>query len=472
MALATVAAAAWGVALLWQRADGLATTAYDLGFFQQLIWRIGSDGRWESSFATGSFLGLHFSPILWVWAGLERAIWQDARLLSVGHALTLAALVPTGFLFLRSALRPSRRAGVIAAGLAVPLPFWAANQEVLQADFHPELLGVALALAAGWAGLTGRTLVMWVLAITALAAREDVTYAVAAVGLVVWSLGRGRIARRRGKQLTAVAVIWAIVVFGVVMPAFRGDTVVDTARYYAWLGSGPEILAAPFTKGPEILTALTRERPWFVILGVVVSLVGLPLLSGRWLVLLAPPIAASLLSAHEPQPSLLLQYPIILLTPSIVTAAKGARRVLARIGRRTRSVRRAGPAVLLALAVPAFVVAGVQGSAPPFEELAWGRFERLPAIDALRSVARGVPADALLVVDEGSLAPLASRPRVAAITWLRPIPADAYILTDRQAWSPNRWAAQRRETVLSGVDRERRPVVMDDGRFTLLGPRP
>ncbi len=456
--------------LLLRRADGLVTAAYDLGFFQQLVWRIGVDGQWITSFAKGSFLGLHFSPILWVLAMLERIAWPDARLLSLTHAVALAALVPATFLFLRAALSPSRLAPAIAAGLGVAVPFWAVSQEILQSDFHPELLGIVLAVAAGWAGLTGRTRAMWILALIALTTREDVTYAVAVIGLAVWALGRGSSSRTRGKGLCAVAIIWAVVVFAIVLPYFRGDTVVDTARYYAWLGSGPGILLAPLTKGAEIVAALTRDRPWFVVAGLIISLAGLPLLGGRWLLLMVPPLAASLLSAHEPQPSLLLHYPIILLTPATVAAAIGARWALARISRRGRILERAWPAILIGLALPALVVAGVQGSAPPFEELGWVRYDRPAGIDAVRAVAATVPPDALLIVDEGSLVPLADRERIAVVTWPRPIPLAAYVLIDREAWSPSRWAAERRDVVLRRLLQEGRPILADDGRFMLLGP--
>ncbi len=470
MVAATLLAATWGVVLLWRRADGLGTAAYDLGFFEQLVWRIGLDGQWVTSFADGSFLGLHFSPILWVWAMLERTLWPDARFLSVVHAVSLALLSPAVFLFIRAALRPSRLAAVIAAGLAIAVPFWAVSQEILQSDFHPELLGVVLAIAAGWAGLSGRTTLMWTFLLVALTTREDVSYAVAVIGLAVWTLGRGSRARRRGRMMAVLGAAWAVVVFLVVMPYFRGDTVVDTASYYAWLGSGPGILLAPLTKGAEIFAALTRERPWFVVTGLIICLAGLPLLGGRWLLLLVPPLGASLLSAHEPQPSLLLQYPVILLTPSIVAAAMGTRRVLSLMGRRARTAQRAWPAILVGLALPAFIVAGVQGSAPPFEEPGWGRFDRPAEIDALRSVAVAVPADALLIVDEGSLVPLADRRRIAVVTWPWPIPFDAYVLVDREAWSPSQWAAQRRDLVLGRLLQERRPTLADNGRFMLLGP--
>jgi hypothetical protein len=41
------------------------------------------------------------------------------------------------------------------------------------ADFHPEAIGLVLALLAAWAGLTGRPLAMAGLGLAALCARED-----------------------------------------------------------------------------------------------------------------------------------------------------------------------------------------------------------------------------------------------------------------------------------------------------------
>ncbi len=331
----SVLAAVWIASLLLARADGLATPAYDQAFFQQLVWRVGEDGAWLTSFGDGSFLGLHFSPILVVPALLERGLWLDARLLSLLHAMAVAALAPAGFLFLRAALRPSRHAGLVALGLALPIPAWAVTQQVIRADFHPEVAGVVLALAAGWAALTGRGAATWILAALALSTREDVTYAVFVVGLATWGLAHGR-ARRRGAALAIVATAWAVIVFGILMPIARDGAIVDTAAYYRWLGSGPGILLTPFRMPDRVIAALTQDRTWFKVAGLLVSLAGLPLLRPRWLLLLAPPLAAVLLSHHPPQALLLLQYPIILVAPALVAAAFGARRALAWLGRHAR----------------------------------------------------------------------------------------------------------------------------------------
>ena len=92
------------------------------GFFQQVVWSVGHLGQWTSSFHQGSFLGLHFSPILVVPALIERLIWADVRVLSLIHSIAVGALGPAAFLFLRAILRPSRAAGPLAAASRLACP--------------------------------------------------------------------------------------------------------------------------------------------------------------------------------------------------------------------------------------------------------------------------------------------------------------------------------------------------------------
>ncbi|MBA3740901.1 MAG: DUF2079 domain-containing protein, partial [Chloroflexi bacterium] len=119
---------AWLAFLLLRRADGLATLAFDQAFFQQVVWNVSEGRGFVSSFNGGSFLGLHFSPLLVVPALFE-TLWADARVLSILHAFALAAAGPAAFLFLRAAFRPSRSAPWLAAAIAAPLPIWSAIQE-------------------------------------------------------------------------------------------------------------------------------------------------------------------------------------------------------------------------------------------------------------------------------------------------------------------------------------------------------
>ena len=489
-----LAAMGWVAALLVGRVGGLSAPPYDLAFFQQVVWNLGQNGQWVSSFHEGSFLGLHFSPILLVPALVERLVWPDVRVLSLFHAVTIGALVPAAFLFLRAALRPSQTAGTLAAALAIGVPLWGATQDVIRSDFHPEAAGVVLALLAGWAGLTGRRRAMWVFAIVALTSREDVAYAVGVIGLVVAARGRGD-ARLHGRVLAVVAALWAALVFVLLMPWIRDGAASDTYRYYAWLGSGLGVLAAPFTMTDRMVAALTRPEPWFVVAGMVVSLLGLPLVRPRWgVLLLLPPLVALLLSSHRWQANVTLQYSLILVVPLLVSAALGGRRVIVaatRLRRRWRHrstgheavVRRASTvtvrrsagltgALLVAATLPSVAGAWVQGSLPPFDHGDPAFHEHPASIDRLQRVASGVPEAARLAADEGLVAPLAGRAAIRGLLADAFPSRDAYVLVDRDTWPSGPWEAQRRGQILDMLESSARPILVDDGRFTLWGPQP
>ncbi|MEO7664085.1 MAG: DUF2079 domain-containing protein, partial [Candidatus Limnocylindrales bacterium] len=406
------------------------------------------------------------------------------------HVVALGALVPAAFLFLRAVLRPSRHAGLVAVGLAICIPAWGAMQSVIRSDFHPELAGVVLALLAGWAGLTGRLKMMWLFAILALLTREDVAYAVWTIGLVIAVRGRGR-AGTQGRYLSILATIWAIVVFGALMPWIRAGIDSDTAVYYAWLGRGLEVVAAPFTKTGLVVAAIARPAPWLVLFGMIAALAGLPLLRPRWLLLSLPPFLAVLLSSHYWQANLALQYPLILLVPLIVAAGMGGRRALGiacRIRRRRGSRRSvtmgggspsmgrrplapvAAVAMLILTALPALADAWVQGSVPPFNAGGPAFVPRPASIGRLLRVAALVPGPALLTADEGLVAPLAGRSKITQLS--EPPPSDAYVVIDRQAWERTGAAADIHARTIRAMAGSSRSIVADDGRFVIWGPEP
>ena len=482
-AIATI----WVATLLVGRVNGLSAPPYDLAFFQQVVWNVGQDGRWVSSFHDGSFLGLHFSPILVVPAVIERLVWPDVRVLSLTYAVIIGTMAPAAFLFLRAGFRPSRLAAPLAALLAISLPVWGAMQDVIRSDFHPEVAGVVLALLAGWAGLTGRPLALWVLAGLALATREDVAYAVAVIGVVISARGP-RDLRRHGLVLVGVTGAWGVLVFAILMPMLRAGAPSDTASYYAWLGGGWSVLSAPFTMTGAVIAALTDPAAWLVLAGMVASLVGLPLLRPRWFLLVLPPLAASMLSAHHWQAVLRLQYSVILVVPLLAASIFGGRRALVLLQhwrrRRRRSAglvptlgshRRMAEMPLIALAVlvtiPALAGAWVQGSLPPFayDDAA---FQASPAVvGRVLAIARQVPGSALLVTDEGLVAALAGRTAIRRLAASPVPPGDAFVLIDRNAWAATGDVANLHERISLQMASGDRPLVADDGRFVLWGPQ-
>lgn len=468
---------AWLSGLLLRRADGLATLAYDQAFFQQLVWNLSEGNGFVSSFNGGSFLGLHFSPLLVVPALIE-TVWTDARVLSLLHATALAAAGPAAFLFLRAALRPSPSAAWLAAAIAAPLPIWSAIQEAGRADFHTESLALPLALLAGWAGLRGRSLPLLALAGVVLLAKEDQGFTVFVVGALVAARGPGRLRRGRrpvagvravGLALMVVGVAWTIAVFAVLMPLLRDGSRLETTWYYGWIIED----GGPLANLERIGVQLTNTPGWMGAAGLLLSTAALGLLRPAWLLLAVPPVLANLLSANLAQADFKLHYTLLSILPFLAAAALGGRRLLAWMARRHRSsardghrARRIGPALLL-LAVPALLVAWIGGGLPPTMRTERGQWNRPAALDDLLRFAAPVPAAVPLSVDDGLAPPLASRLELSLIPEAGP---DSWVLVDTLARDPGYFSWSRRNAFVAELAGSGRPLLAEDGRFELWGP--
>ena len=437
LAAGVAAAALYGWALL-SRADALLLPAYDTAFFQQVVWNIGHGGGFSSSFFPANFLGLHFEPMLAVPALLER-LWADPRLLSLLNALALGASAPAAYLFL-DALLASRGRGWLAAALAAPLPFWAALQEAARAGFHTEVLALPLVLLAGWAGLRGRWVACWALAIAALLAKEDQGYAVAVVGVLLFFHGPSRLP---AAGLAGVAVSWGIAIEYAVMPALRGAVVSQVDSYYRWLHAAP---------AGQIALALANPAGWLAFGGLVACLAGLPLLRPGWLTLALPPLAADLLSAHGPQPELRLQYALPLVVPLLVAAGLGARRLPERL-----------PAVSIAgMSLPALLLSAVVGPLPGVDVM-----HPTPALARLHACTSRLPATAPTAADDSTAAALASLPVLRLLPDARP---GDFAVVDRSGRLPDYISRPDRNRVLADLPGQGRRLLCDDGRFQLWSP--
>lgn len=432
--LAAAGAGAWYATLLLARDRGLMTPAYDQAFFQQVVWGLGH-GRWfASSFTPGSFLALHFEPLLAL-PGAVELIVPDPRLLSVLAAASIASLGPAAYLF----LRPLTKNAGLASALAAPLPLWPPLQEAARAGFHPEYMGAALALLAGAAALRGHHRLALGLAVLALTAREDQAWNVAVVALAV--AGQPGL-RRTGLLIFGIALAWGAIVIGLVMPVLREGNQLDTASYYAWLaGASPAALAG----------ALAAPGGWLAFLAILACAGGLAILRPAWLALALPPLLADLLSAHDPQPLLHLQYALPVVIPVLVAAARAAPLVA---GWRPAAVF-AGPGLLAAILL---------GVLPPSPAAHPEPFQQPAALHRLLDCTARVPATAPVAADDTLLPPLASR---AVVHELGAAQARDHLVIDRRARIPGYVDRAARDRVAAAGGRA---VLCDDGRFLVLAP--
>jgi len=188
------------------------------------------------------------------------------------------------------------------------------------------------------------------------------------------------------------------------------------------------------------------------------------MLAPRWLLLVVPPLIANLMSSHDAQGRLQQHYVMVLMFPVIVAAAFGARRLLA-----MPSVQaRLRPVALLAAAAPALAVGLVAGQLPPaFAADDW-LFTRPPATNRLVAATSVIPPDAPVYADDGAAVWLADRRLVQVLP--TQLPADRYIVIDREDWKHRLQASLARADEIALLRASGRRLLVDDGRFQVWSP--
>ena len=449
-----------GVAFVWilhtqlQRLYGLTAPVWDLGQGQQLIWSLANGHGWTSSFELGhNFLGVHIELVFLPIAAVER-LWPNPSVPLIFSAVGLAATAPAAFLMLR-ALLPERPASMwLALALAAPIPFWAATQEATRDQFHPENLALALAMLAAWAGLRRRRWLFWALVLAVVSCKEDQTYTAFVVGFLIWSQGAPTM-RRHGKAVMMGAVAW-LVIGSAIQELIRGPGTSPVLSYYAWIYEA---------KRNYLFIAVSRPDPWLALAGLLISLLGLPLLAPRWLLFAVPPLAANLLSSHDPQERLQLHYALLIMFPLILAAGLGARRLLDEPS--FPAWRMPAPA-LLAFAVPALLMGFAAGGLPPALGAEHWLYERAPAVDRLLSATAVIPPGAPVYADDGAAVWLTDRAQIW-ILYDHPQP-DHYVVIDRLAWGHRGDSVVNRADAIALMSAAGRRLLVDDGRFQVWSP--
>jgi hypothetical protein len=198
--------------------------------------------------------------------------------------------------------------------------------------------------------------------------------------------------------------------------------------------------------------------------GLLGSLLALPLLAPRWLLLAVPPLAANLLSSHDPQERLQQHYILLIMFPLIVAAGFGARRLFEQPGVLTRIPARA----LLSGAAPALIIGLTLGRLPPAMGSDPWLYDRPPAADRLLAATAVIPAGAPVYADDGAAVWLSDRTRIG-ILYDQP-QRDRYVVIDRQAWAHRDDRAVSRADAIALSTATGRRLLFDDGRFEVWSP--
>lgn len=403
--LAATAVAAAAYALLELRVHrGLHTTAFDLAFFDQILWNTAHGRLFQTTYVPHNFLGQHFELLLLPLAGLYRLGAGPETLVVLQAAGAALAAVPLYF--------ASRRlAGSLPAlGLALAYLVAPALQRGLDFGFHPDLFEPLFAFAALAALLAGRRRWFVVCLILLGLLKEDGFLVAAALGWV--ALLRGE--RRLGGWAIGLSLLWGALAIGVFMPLLRGGHGSDLAARYGYLGGDPPAIALGTLLHPgRVFAHLWTSTAGRALLGIFAPLAFLPLLAPEVLVAALPATLVGLLSLHPQQRALDLQYAAPVLAIATVAAVFGLLRAVRFVSAIDGSTgwRLAVPS--LALVTLAAGVGGAVLRGPlPFERgyAAW-RFRVDGDAAALTRVASKIPPSASLSAQTG-LAPHLSRRRV------------------------------------------------------------
>jgi uncharacterized membrane protein len=451
-AVVVAAAAAFVWMLNWDlvRLYNLTASSWDLAYDQQVIWNVSQGHGFYTSYANANFLGIHFEPIFLFPALIEK-FWPRPEVLLVLATAGLALAGPAAYLMFRALMPAGPRGGWLAAALALPLPFWASIQEAARDDFHPENMALAFALLLAWAGLRGHRRTTWLLALLTLMCKEDQVYTVFVAGFLIAFRGPTTM-RLQGRRLMGLSVAWFVVVTGIVQQVIRAGGYSDFV-YYGWLYLNPSV--------GGVVHALTQPKAWANVAVMLAGLCALPLLQPRWMLLMAPPLLANLMSSHVPQPYLHLHYALIVMFPLLVAGGLGARRFL------ELEPNLRAPALALA-AIPALVLGWGNGRLPPSLNSNPVPYQVAPAYERLKPVLAVVPKDAPVSADDSLTPWFANRWKINDFPD-RLQDAD-YVVIDRQAYLHGYIHTDKRDDQLGFLPYSGRRVIFDDGRFVVWSP--
>ncbi|MEA2670540.1 MAG: hypothetical protein QOG45_760, partial [Chloroflexota bacterium] len=170
------------------------STAYDLAFFDQVVWNASAGHGLRSSFVDYGFLGQHFEPALLVLVPLYRLhpspLWLlGAQSLALGLAVVPLWALAREWLATRRAALVAGIAYLLQVGLARAAGF----------DFHTEALAVPFVFLALLGAARGSTPLLLLAGSVPLLCKEDGALVTIGIGVLALAVHR----RRAGLGLAA-----------------------------------------------------------------------------------------------------------------------------------------------------------------------------------------------------------------------------------------------------------------------------
>lgn len=381
----------------------LQTHALDLGYYVQVVWSIGRGHGAYVSLPAMHAWGDHFSPVLYLLVPLGWLAPGGTALLIV-ETLVLAAGAVAVFRYAARRLAPQAAADRAAAAFALLFLLNPSLHGINIRAIHPQAFTIALVPAAALAFDARRYGWCAVALLLTLGGRED--SAIAVVGFGIWlALARRRWILGAAVAVASLALLFADITW--VMPYFRGSPYPHLGRYEHLGSSLGEILLALATRPWQWIGAVLSMKKIVYLLAMLAPLGFLPLLAPRALAAALPGLAMNVLALDPILVNYRAQYQSLVLPFLILAAVDGWVRLSAWRGERPR-VRLLAPGAALALAF----IASVALTARTVNDLTVTRWIPAPWQRAAHTLAREIPAEAVVSVNERLVPHLAMRREV------------------------------------------------------------
>lgn len=305
-------AAAYAISLSYwsiRNQRGFLTFGFDVGIFDQGVWLL---SKFDVPFVTvrglnlfgdhTSFILLLLVPFYWV--------FETADVLYIAQSLALGSGAVLVFLIAREKLRSEPASAIFAlAYLLQPALGWT-NLE----NFHPDSFEVPLVLLCLFLMIKQRWRWFLLSVILLLLVKEDVAVLTVPLGLYVARFHN----RRAGLATVVLSVVWFLLAFYVVIPAFNPAGPLYASRLA--LGGITGTLEALVTRPFDVIRLVVSEnKPWFL-LQLIAPLAALSLVGWRVGLIAAGTLLVNLLSTFPYQYSIQYHY-TTLIVPVLVAAA-------------------------------------------------------------------------------------------------------------------------------------------------------
>lgn len=299
------------------------SAAYDLGFFDQVLWNASRGHGLRSTFIPYGFFGEHFEPALLLFIPIYRVVASPLWLLGAQSIALGLAAVPLHAIARR--LLDLQRAWLVVGAYLLQLGI----ARAVASDFHTETLAVPFVFLAILFALQRRWHWFALFAIIPMLAKEDgvlVTIGIAILALIM--------TRQRISLVPAIAALgYGIVVLFWAMPVIRHGAPGDLVLRYAYLGSTPEQVVLHTLTRPWLWLENLASSPALPALLLLLAAVGfLPIFRPAAMGAALLPLIPAFLSTDPYQAGLRLQYSIPAVPLLMIAALLGWQRLPAMSG--------------------------------------------------------------------------------------------------------------------------------------------